>query len=118
LASAGQAVYRKRSPIPSSPTFGSCQDLGVADIDELKIQKTMRPMAEDIIAITDVVCAELLDAEYVELARQTVAKLARKRPSPLLSGKSMSWAGAVVYALGQVNFVFDRTQQPHVTPTT
>ena len=28
----------------------------------------------------------------------------------------MSWAGAVVYALGQVNFLFDRTQQPHVTP--
>jgi hypothetical protein len=88
----------------------------VADLDELKIPSATRPVAEDIIAITDVVCAELLDAEFAGLARHAVAKLARKRPSPLLSGKRMTWAAAVVYALGQVNFLFDRTQQPHVTP--
>jgi len=32
-----------------------------------------------------------------------VAKLARKRPSPIQSGRASTWAGAVVYALGQVN---------------
>jgi len=44
------------------------------------------------------VCAELLDAEYAELARQVVAKLARKRPSPLAGGRRGTWAAAVVYA--------------------
>jgi hypothetical protein len=56
----------------------------VADLDELKIPAAARPAAEEIIEITDAVCGKLLDAEYAELARQAVAKLARKRPSPHL----------------------------------
>lgn len=83
--------------------------------DELNIPKAMRPVAEEIIEITDAVCGDLLDAEYAELARQAVAKLARKRPSPLVSGRRGTWAGAVVYAIGQVNFLFDATQRPHCT---
>jgi hypothetical protein len=88
----------------------------VADLDYLKIPKAMRPVAEEIIEITDAVCRDLLDTEYAELARQAVAKLARKRPSPLVSGRRSTWAGAVVYAVGQVNFLFDASQQPHCTP--
>ena len=87
----------------------------MAELDELKIPKAMRPVAEDIILITDEVCAKLLDAEYAGLARQAVAKLARKRPSPLLSGRRGTWAAAVVYALGQVNFLFDTSSEPHLT---
>jgi Domain of unknown function (DUF6398) len=87
----------------------------MADLDELKIPKATRPVAEDIIAITDLVCTKLLDAEYADLARQAVAKLARKRPSPLLSGRRGTWAAAVVYALGQVNFLFDPASEPCLT---
>jgi hypothetical protein len=88
----------------------------VASLNELKIPNAMRPTAEAIIEITDAVCEKLLDAEYADLAREAVAKLARKRPSPLASGRHQTWAAAVVYALGQTNFLFDREQQPHVTP--
>jgi len=84
----------------------------VAELDELKIPKAARPIAEEVIEITDEVCAKLLDAEYAALARQVVAKLARKRPSPLLSGRRATWAAAVVYALGQVNFLFDPAREP------
>jgi hypothetical protein len=87
----------------------------VADLDELKIPKAMRPVAEAIILITDQVSAKLLDAEYAELARQVVAKLARKRPSPLVSGRHATWAAAVIYALGQVNFLFDPSSEPYLT---
>jgi Domain of unknown function (DUF6398) len=87
----------------------------VAELDELKIPKAMRPVAEEIIEITDGVCAKLLDAEYAGLARQAVAKLARKRPSPLAGGRRGTWAAAVVYALGQVNFLFDSAREPHLT---
>jgi hypothetical protein len=44
------------------------------------------------------------------------AALCRKRPSPLTSGKPSTWACAILYALDQVNFLFDRTQTPHLTP--
>lgn len=72
----------------------------------------MRPVASEIIAITDRVCVDLLDAEYARLARYTVAKLARKRPSPLTAGRRATWAAGVVYALGQVNFLFDPATSP------
>jgi hypothetical protein len=75
----------------------------------------MRPTAEQVIKLTDQVCADLLDEEYADLARRVVAKLARKRPSPLQSGRASTWAGGVVWALGQVNFLFDRSGQPHAT---
>ena len=44
-----------------------------------------------------------------------MAKLARKRLSPIQSGRASTWAGAVVYALGQVNFLFDLATKPHAT---
>jgi len=87
----------------------------VADLGELKIPAAMRPAAEAIIALTDQVCPGLLDEEYAELARSVVAKLARKRPSPIQSGRAPTWAGAVVYALGQVNFLFDSSRELHRT---
>jgi hypothetical protein len=87
----------------------------MADLGELKIPVAMRAVAEAIIALTDDVCADLLDEEYASLARKAVAKLARKRPSPIQSGRAPTWAGAVVYALGQVNFLFDPATKPYAT---
>jgi hypothetical protein len=86
----------------------------MADLGDLRIPVTMRPTAEQVIKLTDKVCADLLDEEYAGLARQVVAKLARKRPSPLQSGRAATWAGGVVWALGQVNFLFDRSTEPYV----
>ena len=87
----------------------------MTDPDELKIPAATRPAAEAIIALTDQVCPVLLDEEYAELARRVVAKLARKRPSPIQSGRASTWAGAVVYALGQVNFLFDSSTEPYAS---
>jgi Domain of unknown function (DUF6398) len=87
----------------------------MADMSELKIPAAMRPAAQAIIALTDQVCPELLDEEYAGLARSVVAKLARKRPSPIQSGRASTWAGGVVYALGQVNFLFDPDTKPYAT---
>jgi len=77
----------------------------------------MRPASEQVIRLTDKVCADLLDEEYADLARQVVAKLARKRPSPLQSGRAATWAGGAVWALGQVNFLFDRSTEPYAYTT-
>jgi hypothetical protein len=87
--------------------------LVVADLGDLRIPVAMRPIAEQVIKLTDQVCADLLDEEYARLARQVIAKLARKRPSPLQSGRAATWAGGVLWAFGQVNFLFDRSAEPH-----
>jgi Domain of unknown function (DUF6398) len=83
--------------------------------DELKVPKALRPVVDEIVGITDSVCQAVLDEEYADLARRAVAKLARKRPSPLPSGRRATWAAGVVYALGQVNFLFDPASELWVT---
>ena len=80
-----------------------------------RVPEALRPLVEEITGFTDAFCAEHLDAEYGELCRRVVAKLARKRPSPLLRGDPRIWAGGVVYAVGSVNFLFDRSQKPHLS---
>jgi Domain of unknown function (DUF6398) len=87
----------------------------VIALDELKIPRGLRPVAEEIVGITDSVCLSVLDEEYADLARRAVAKLARKRPSPLQAGRRATWAAGVVYALGQVNFLSDPASEPCVT---
>jgi Domain of unknown function (DUF6398) len=84
----------------------------VIALDELNVPKGLRPLADEIVGITDSVCLSVLDEEYADLARRAVAKLARKRPSPLHSGRRATWAAGVVYALGQANFLSDPTVGP------
>ena len=81
----------------------------------LTIPSHLQHLVQEIFKRTDSFCAEHLDAEYAELCRKLVAKLARKRPSPLLRGDLRVWAGAVIYTVGKINFLFDRTQRPHLT---
>jgi hypothetical protein len=75
----------------------------------------MRPIYETITSLTDAFCREHIDAEFALLCRKLAAALARKRPSPLARGKREIWACAIVYALAQINFLFDRSQSPHTT---
>lgn len=83
--------------------------------DPIRIPSTVRARARAIIDITDRACHEHLDDEYGRIARRLIARLARKRPSPLARGDARIWAAGVVYAIGQINFLFDPTQTPHLT---
>ena len=80
-----------------------------------KVPTKMQEKFDAIVALTDAVCEEHLNEEYAQLARQATAALCRKRPSPLLSGRVSSWACGIIYALGFVNFLFDKSQDPHMT---
>lgn len=83
--------------------------------DELKVPQAMQTRYAEIIVITDAFCAQWLNAEYAQVARKLLAALARKRPSPLQNGRALTWAAGSLYALGQINFLFDKTQTPHMT---
>jgi Domain of unknown function (DUF6398) len=77
--------------------------------DPLRIPSAMRDRAQAIVEITDRACHEHLDHEYGQIARRLVARLARRRPSPLARGDGGIWAAGVLYAIGQINFLFDST---------
>ncbi len=70
-----------------------------------------------ITGLTDRFCREHLNDEYAALCRKLAEKLARKRPSPLLSGKPQVWACAIVRVIGWVNFLDDRSRTPHLKLT-
>ncbi|MEI7606555.1 MAG: DUF6398 domain-containing protein [Rhodospirillaceae bacterium] len=65
--------------------------------------------------MTDEFCRQHLNDEYAQLARLAIAALCRKRPSPLRSGRPETWGCAVIYALGQVNFLSDKASTPYMT---
>lgn len=75
---------------------------------------SVEPFYSAIVNLTDAVCNQHLNSEYAELSRRLAATLARKRPSPIVRGKAEIWACAIVYALGTVNFLFDKSQTPHM----
>lgn len=83
--------------------------------DPFSVPQTMQKTYDTITALTDGFCQASLNEEYAEMCRTMTAKLCRKRPSPLASGKANSWAAGIVHAVGTVNFAFDKTQTPHTT---
>lgn len=82
--------------------------------DSLKVPETMQGLFDEITSISDAFCKEYLNDEYAGMARKMAATLARKRPSPLVNGQAKSWAAGILYTLGQVNFLFDKSQTPHM----
>jgi hypothetical protein len=85
--------------------------------NEPSIPTAARPAYDTIVALTDAFCREHLNAEYEALCRRLAGVLARKRPSPLTRGKPQVWACAIVRVIGWVNFLDDKTQQPHMKMT-
>jgi hypothetical protein len=68
--------------------------------------------------MTAAMCRQHLDAEYEQLCHKLIAKMARKRVVPFLSGRMEIWAAGIVYALGSINFLFDKSFPPHASPDT
>lgn len=71
----------------------------------------------EITGLVDAFCKQHLNAEYADLRRKLTEKLARKRPSPLVSGKPRTWACGIVRTIGWVNFLDNKTQSPHLKLT-
>lgn len=78
------------------------------------VPSAAEPAHAAIVQLLDSFCAQHLNEEYAALARRLAATLARKRPSPIVRGKPEIWACAILYALGTVNFLYDKTQKPHL----
>lgn len=66
--------------------------------------------------LTDAFCDAHLNAEYKQLCRDMAAVICDDGSS-VLRGKPTGWAAGIVYALGQVNFLTDPDQTPHMAAT-
>ena len=75
-------------------------------IDLIKLQ---------LLRLTSNFCLQHLNEEYEELCKKMILKMSRKRQVPFLPGKPGTWAAGIIYALGQINFLFDKSKQPNTT---
>jgi len=69
----------------------------------------------NIVAFLEEFCNAKLTDEYFQLAKELAVRIARKRPSPFLSGSPKTWVVGIIHALGMVNFLFDKSQSPHIS---
>lgn len=80
-----------------------------------KVPKILQARYEEITSAIDAFCREHLNDEYADMSRKMAATLARKRPSPLESGRANTWACGIVYTIGFVNFLFDKSFPPYIS---
>ena len=79
-----------------------------------RVPAALQSQYDEIVALTDPFCQRHLNEEYRDLCRRMAATLCRKRPSPVATGKTRTWACGIVYSVGRVNFLFDQSQTPHL----
>lgn len=70
---------------------------------------------EKLIEMTSEFCQEKLDEEYEELCVKMIRKMGRKHNIPFKRGKLENWASGIIYALAQINFLFDKSFEPYLT---
>lgn len=81
----------------------------------VKVPKAMAARYNEIAEIISQFSDEKLNEEYKEITLSALAKLCRKRPSPLEKGRARTWACGIVHAIGSHNFIFDKSQPINMT---
>jgi len=78
------------------------------------IPDIIREKHDAVLKLVDDFCQAHLNQEYAVLCGEVVGILARKRPSPMVNGTPAAWACGIVRAVGYVNGLDDKSQQPHI----
>lgn len=78
-------------------------------------KQEIKQKEEKLLEMTGAFCAQKLDDDYFHLCEKLVKKLGRKREVPFQRGRIEIWAAAVVYAIGSINFLFDKSFEPYIT---
>ncbi|MCP4535874.1 MAG: hypothetical protein GY832_01905 [Chloroflexi bacterium] len=77
-------------------------------------KEKIESIGQKLIELTGEFCDQYLDDDYKQLTQKLVSKMKRKHQVPFLRGRVNTWAAAILYALGQINFLFDRSFEPYV----
>jgi hypothetical protein len=79
-------------------------------MDKKEIKKRQNEILDLIKGFTD----EKLDAEYFELSKKLLTKLAHKRNVSFAKSELDVWAGGIINAIGSHNFLFDDSFEPYI----
>lgn len=59
-------------------------------------------------------CKQKLNDEYEQLCIKMIRKLCRKRNCPFERGNLEIWAASIIYTIGNMNFLFDKSFEPYI----
>jgi len=107
----GDEAKTEQEPSPAQGGFVAVKDIAFS----APIPIAVRPQFEEIGEIIRSVCKAGIDEEYYFLGLLLLEKLARKRPSPILAGNAPAWAAGILFTLGKINFLFDKSSQPFIS---
>jgi len=107
----GDEAKTEQEHSPAQGGFIAIKDIPFAS----PIPIAVRPRFDEIGELIRGVCKEEINEEYYFLGLLLLEKLARKRPSPLLAGKPSAWAAGTLFALGSINFLFDKTAASYIS---
>jgi hypothetical protein len=79
----------------------------------ISVPKFMKVRYAEITTLTNDFCSKKLTEEYAQLSRLATAAWCRKKFSPLQNGSASTWACSIIYAVGFINFLFDKTTSPY-----
>jgi len=77
-------------------------------------KEEIKEREKKLLTATGTFCAQKLDEDYFKLCEKLILKMGRKRDVPFKRGKVEIWAAAVVYAIGSINFLFDKSFEPYM----
>jgi hypothetical protein len=77
---------------------------------EKKLQKE-----QELLTLVSAFCKEKLNEEYNLLCSKMIKKLGRKRTVPFMTGRLEIWAASIVYTIGMINFLFDKSFEPYIS---
>lgn len=79
-------------------------------------KEEIKRIEQQLCDMTAEFCHKHINEEYVQLCDKLIKKLGRKRDVPFQRGKPEIWAATVVYTIGSVNFLFDKSFKPCIPP--
>ncbi len=78
-------------------------------------KKEIKEREKKLLELTGTFCSQKLDDDYLQLTEKLIKKMGRKREVPFKRGRLEIWAAAVIYALGTINFLFDKSFEPYLS---
>jgi hypothetical protein len=83
------------------------------------MEKTELKQREDqIVEQTTTFCKSNIDTEYTALCRKMARKLGSNSAKPFARGRIEIWAAAIIYTIGSINFLFDKSFAPYISSST
>lgn len=78
-------------------------------------KKEIKERENKLLELTGIFCSQKLDDDYFQLSEKLIKKMGRKKDVPFKRGKLEIWAAAVIYTIGSINFLFDKSFEPYMT---